>query len=52
MKSRMVFFSIHTYTHVQFEQLHKCLQNRNKIYKKCYTHKYLDISRYKTTWYI
>ena len=38
------FFSIHTYTHVQFEQLHKYIQNRNKIYKKWYTQKQsLDI---------
>ena len=28
------FFSIHTYTHVQFEQLDKYIQKRNKIYKK------------------
>ena len=28
------FFSIHTYAHVQFEQLHINIQNRNKIYKK------------------
>ena len=32
-------FSIYTYTHVQFEQLHKYIQNRNKIYKKRYTQK-------------
>ena len=39
-----VFFSIHTYTHVQFEQLHKYIQKRNKIYKKRYTQKQsLDI---------
>ena len=31
------FFSVHTYTNVQFEQLHKYIQNRNKIYKKWYT---------------
>ena len=31
------FFSIHTYTHLQFEQLHKYTQNRHKIYKKWYT---------------
>ena len=38
------FFSIHTYTHVQFEQLHKYIQKRNKIYKKWYTQKQsLDI---------
>ena len=41
---RRSFFSIHTYTHVQFEQLHKYIQNRNKIYKKWYTQKQsLDI---------
>ena len=40
-----IFFSIHTYTHVQFEQqLHKYIQKRNKIYKKWYTQKQsLDI---------
>ena len=38
------FFSIHTYTHVQFEQLHKYIQKRNKIYKNWYTQKQsLDI---------
>ena len=38
------FVSIHTYTHVQFEQLHKYIQKRNKIYKKWYTQKQsLDI---------
>ena len=38
------FFSIYTYTHVQFEQLHKYIQKRNKIYKKWYTQKQsLDI---------
>ena len=42
------FFSIHTYTHaythVQFEQLHKYIQKRSKIYKKWYTQKQsLDI---------
>ena len=38
------FFSIHKYTHVQFEQLHKYIQERNKIYKKWYTQKqFLDI---------
>ena len=31
------FFSIHTYTRVQFEQLHKYIQNTNKIYVN--THK-------------
>ena len=35
----LFFFSIHTYTHVQFEQLHKYIQKRNKIYKKWYTQK-------------
>ena len=40
----MFFFSVHTYTHVQFEQLHKYIQKRNKIYKKWYTQKQsLDI---------
>ena len=40
------YFSIHTYTHVQFQQLH----NRNKIYKKWYTQEQsLDI---KIVWYI
>ena len=39
-----IFFSIHTYTHVQFEQLHRYTQKRNKIYKKWYTQKQsLDI---------
>ena len=33
------FFSILTYTHVKFEQLHKYIQKRNKIYKKWYTQK-------------
>ena len=38
------FFSVHTYTHVQFEQLHKYIQKRNKIYKKWYRQKQsLDI---------
>ena len=32
-------FSIHAYTHVQFEQLVKYIQNRNKIYKKWFTQK-------------
>ena len=35
------FFSVHTYTNLQFEQLHKYIQNRNKIYKKWYTQKQL-----------
>ena len=35
--SHRIFFPIHTHTHVQFEQLHKYIQNRNKIYKKWYT---------------
>ena len=40
----LFFFSIHTYTHAQFEQLHKYIQKRNKIYKKWYTQKQsLDI---------
>ena len=40
-----VFFSIRTYKHVQFEQLHRYIQNRNKIYKKWYTQKQsLDIN--------
>ena len=39
-----LFFSFQTYTHVQFEQLHKYIQKRNKIYKKWYTQKQsLDI---------
>ena len=33
------FFSIHTYIHLQFEQLHKSMQKRNKIYKKWSTQK-------------
>ena len=38
------FFSYLTYTHVQFEQLHKYIQKRNKIYEKWYTQKqFLDI---------
>ena len=28
------FFSIDTYTHVQFEQLYENIQNRNKINKR------------------
>ena len=32
----IIFFSIYTYTHVQFEQLHKYIQNRNEIFKKWY----------------
>ena len=32
-------FSIPTSTHLQFEQLHKYIQNTNKIYKKWYTQK-------------
>ena len=44
LKLHFCFFSIHTYTHVQFEQLHKYIQKRNKIYKKWYTQKQsLDI---------
>ena len=36
----LLFYSyIHTYRHLQFEQLHKYTQNRNKIYKKWYTQK-------------
>ena len=34
-----IFFSIHMYTHVQFEQLHKYIQNKNIMYKKWYTQK-------------
>ena len=34
-----LFFSFQTYTHVQFEQLHKYIQKRNKIYEKWYTQK-------------
>ena len=38
-----IFFSIQTYIHVQFEQLHKNIQKRNEIYEKWYTQKqYLD----------
>ena len=38
------FFSIHTYTHVQFEQLQKYIQKRNKICKRWFTQKQsLDI---------
>ena len=44
------FFSIHRYTHMQFEKLLKYIQQRNKIYKKWYTKK--TISRYKLVWYI
>ena len=33
------FFSIYTYTRVQFGQLHKYIQNRIKIYKKRYRQK-------------
>ena len=36
---KYVFFSIHTYAHVKFEQLHEYIQNRSKIYKKWYTQK-------------
>ena len=37
-------FSFRTYTHVQFEQLHKYIQKKNKIYKKWYIQKQsLDI---------
>ena len=25
------FFSVHTYTHVQFEQLHKCIQKKKNL---------------------
>ena len=40
-----IFFSSHTYTRVQFEQLHKYIKNRNKVYKtKVHTK---AISRYK-----
>ena len=40
----LCFFSIHTYTQVQFEKLHKYIKKRNKIYKKWYTEKQsLDI---------
>ena len=35
----LFIFSINTYTHIQFEQLHKYIQKRNKIYKKWYTQK-------------
>ena len=42
--SEWYFFSIHTYTHIVFELLHKYIQKRNKIYKKWYTQKQsLDI---------
>ena len=34
-----IHFFFQTYTHVQFEQLHKYIQKRNKIYKKWYTQK-------------
>ena len=41
-----IFFSIHAYTRVQFEQLHKYIKNRNKFYKtKVHTK---TISSYKT----
>ena len=35
----MFFIPIYTYTHVQFKQLHKYIQKRNKIYRKWYTQK-------------
>ena len=35
----LYFFSIHIYTHMQFEQLNKYMQKTNKTYKKWYTHK-------------
>ena len=35
----LIFFSIHINTHVHLEQLHKYIQNRNKISKKWYTQK-------------
>ena len=37
---------INTYTHVQFEQSHKYIQNKNKMYKKWHTHTE-TVSRYK-----
>ena len=44
VETSFFFFSIQTYTHVQFGQLHKYIQNRNEIYKKWYTQKqFLDI---------
>ena len=43
------FFFIHTYTHAQFEQLHKHIQKRNKSIKVVHTK---TISRYKIVWYI
>ena len=45
----MLFFFIHTYTHAQFEQLHKHIQKRNKSIKVVHTK---TISRYKIVWYI
>ena len=53
-----IFFSFYTFTHVQFKQLHKYIQKRNKIYKKWYSQKQpLDIklfgkSRKQTNIYI
>ena len=42
--SEWYYFSIHTYTHIVFELLHKYIQKRNNIYKKWYTQKQsLDI---------
>ena len=41
---KLLFFSIHTYTYVQFEELHKYIQKMNRIYIKRYTQKQsLDI---------
>ena len=34
-----IYIFVRTYTNVQFEQLHKYMQKRNKIYKTWYTHK-------------
>ena len=31
--AKSFFFSIYTYTHVHFDQLHENIQNKNKIYK-------------------
>ena len=42
----LLLLLLYTYTHVQFEQLHKYIQNKNKMYKKWHTHT-KTVSRYK-----
>ena len=39
LKLQEFFFSIQTYIHVQFEQLHKNKEKINEIYKKWYIQK-------------